>query len=51
MKIKTSKGEIDVKPGDIFTSEGKIFGYCADCGRIIRLDGWLKGIHPCSSSE
>ena len=51
VKIKTSTGEIDVEPGDTFALGGKIFGYCSKCGRIIRLDGWLKGMHFCSLSN
>ncbi len=52
MKIKTTNGDIiDVKLGETFELSGKIFGYCANCGRIIRIDGWLKGIHFCSSNR
>lgn len=47
MKIKVDGKVIDVKPGEPFLSGGKVFGMCQGCGRIIRTDGWLKGIHIC----
>ena len=51
IKIKTPTGEIDVKPVDVVILEGKMYGYCIYCRRIIRLGGGLKGTHLCSSDE
>lgn len=37
-----------LKPGHTRSINGKLFGRCVDCDRIIRVDGWLGGLHICA---
>ena len=38
----------DLKPGQIVAVGNKIYGRCADCGGLVRVDKWLFGsLHYC----
>lgn len=50
MRIVVDGVIVDVRPGQTFVSDGKVFGLCKDCGRIIRVDGWTRGVHLCQGS-
>ena len=46
------KEPIQLKPGQIVTINGKLYGRCFDCGSIIRVDKWLIGsMHLCVASK
>ena len=47
MQIIVDGKTIDIKPGQRFITGGKVFGLCSECLRIIRLDGWTRGVHFC----
>ena len=41
---------IDLKPGQFMIVNGKIYGRCADCKDLVRVDKWLIGsLHLCVS--
>ena len=40
---------IDLKPGQLVTVGGKLYGRCRDCKNIVRFDKWLFGsLHFCT---
>ena len=40
---------IDLKPGQIIAVSGKLYGRCADCRGLVRVDKWLFGsLHYCA---
>lgn len=44
----TSATHIDLKPGQVVAVGGKLYGRCADCRSIVRVDKWLFGsLHLC----
>ena len=47
-RLKVDSKEIDVRPEERFMSGGKEFCVCSRCRRIIRTDGFFKGIHICA---
>ena len=36
-----------LRPGEIRVIDGRLWGRCKDCRRIVRLDGWLGDLHLC----
>lgn len=36
-----------MKPGEARAVDGKLWGRCGDCRRILRMDGFLGGVHIC----
>ena len=50
MQIIVDGKTVELKPGQKFISNGKVFGLCSACLRIIRLDGWARGWHLCENS-
>lgn len=43
---------IDIKPGQFTTVNGKIYGRCADCKDLVRVDKWLIGsLHLCVAAK
>lgn len=52
MKTAAEATLIDLKPGQIVAVGGKLYGRCADCGEIVRVDKWLLGsLHYCVSTK
>ncbi len=37
----------DWRPGEQIIVDGKLWAKCSNCRRIIRVDGWLGGLHVC----
>lgn len=47
---QTEATQIDLRPGQIVAVGGKLYGRCADCGKIGRMDKWLLGsLHYCEA--
>lgn len=43
---------LDLKPGQIVAVNGKIYGRCAECKEIVRVDKWLFGsLHLCTPAK
>lgn len=43
---------LDLKPGQIVAVNGKIYGCCAECKEIVRVDKWLLGsLHLCTPAK
>lgn len=43
---------IDLKPGQIAAVDGKLYGRCAMCRSIVRVDKWLFGsLHLCADAK
>jgi hypothetical protein len=39
---------IELKPGQLVTVNGKIYGRCLDCKELVRFDKWLiSSLHYC----
>lgn len=52
MKTAVEATLIDLKPGQLITVGGKLYGRCAECGDIVRADKWLFGsLHYCVSAK
>lgn len=50
--MKAEATQIDIRPGQIVAVNGKIYGRCAECKEIVRVDKWLFGsLHLCAPSK
>jgi hypothetical protein len=48
MKAAAEATLIDLKPGQVIAVGGKLYGRCADCQSLVRVDKWILGsLHYC----
>ena len=52
MSALSKATRLDLRPGQIVTVNGKIYGRCAECKAIVRVDKWLIGsLHLCTPGK
>ena len=50
--MTTEAVPLDLKPGQLVAVNGKIYGRCAECKEIVRVDKWLFGsLHLCTPAR
>lgn len=43
--------ELKMEPGKTYRIGNHLWGRCGDCGRIVKLTGWTRGVHLCVDEE
>lgn len=46
-----TKEDIELLKCGLYLKNGKQYGLCAGCGKIVRLNGFFGGMHLCSQEE